>query len=117
MIYIRRLLSMEAQPAFYHREYLVYDPRRPIVESEMEVSSLSGLFSGSGSAIVKRADLTICATLMNEEEALVLKTQLPAAALFLEHIFYDFDNRPISWGWFIANSERLHFSTTVGIQD
>ena len=116
-IYIRRLLSVEHQPAFYHREYLVYDPRRPIVESEMEVSSLSGLFSGSGSAIVKRADLTICATLMNEEESQVLKTQLPAAALLLEHIFYDFDDRPISWGWFIANSERLHFSTTVGIQD
>lgn len=117
VIYIRRLLIVEDRPAFYHREYLLYDPRRPIVESEMEITSLSGLFSGSGSAIVKRADLAINATLMNEEEAGLLKIQLPAAAFFLEHIFYDFDDRPISWGWFIAGSERLHFTTTVGIQD
>lgn len=117
VIYIRRLITIDELPAFYHREYLIYDPRRPIVESEMEITSLSGLFSGSGSAIVKRADLAIDATLMNEEEANLLKIQLPAAALLLEHTFYDFDDRPISWGWFIAGSDRLRFTTTVGIQD
>ncbi|NOZ49796.1 MAG: GntR family transcriptional regulator [Chloroflexi bacterium] len=117
VIYIRRLITTDERPAFYHREYLIYDPRRPIVESEMEITSLSGLFSGSGSAIVKRADLAINATLMNEEEANLLQTQLPAAAFLLEHIFYDFEDRPLSWGWFIANSERLRFTTTVGIQD
>jgi len=117
VIYIRRLLLVEDRPAFYHREYLLYDPRRPIVESEMEITSLSGLFSGSGSAIVKRADLAINATLMNEEEAKLLETQLPASAFLLEHIFYDFDDCPISWGWFIAGSDRLRFTTTVGIQD
>ncbi len=117
VIYIRRMIIIDELPAFYHREYLIYDPRRPIVESEMEITSLSGLFSGSGSAIVKRADLAIDATLMNEEEANLLKIQLPAAALLLEHTFYDFDDRPISWGWFIAGSDRLRFTTTVGIQD
>ena len=49
--------------------------------------------------------------------AFVKRLQLPAAALLLEHIFYDFDDRPISWGWFIAGSDRLRFTTTVGIQD
>ena len=117
VIYIRRIITLDEHPAFYHREYLVYDPRRPIVESEMEITSLSGLFSGSGSAIVKRADLAIHATLMNEEEAELLQTRLPAAAFLLEHIFYDFEERPLSWGWFIAHSERLRFKTTVGIQD
>jgi len=117
VIYIRRIIRIDDIPAFYHREYLIYDPRRPIVESEMEITSLSGLFSGSGSAIVKRADLAIHAALMNEEEAELLHIQLPAAAFILEHIFYDFDDRPLSWGWFIAHSERLRFTTTVGIQD
>ncbi len=117
VIYIRRIIRIDDTPAFYHREYLIYDPRRPIVESEMEITSLSGLFSGSGSAIVKRADLAIHAALMNEEEAELLHIQLPAAAFILEHIFYDFDDRPLSWGWFIAHSERLRFTTTVGIQD
>jgi len=117
VIYIRRIISIDESPAFYHREYLIYDPRRPIVESEMEITSLSGLFSGGGSAIVKRADLSIHAALMNEEEAVLLQTRSPAAAFLLEHIFYDFEDRPLSWGWFIAHSDRLRFTTTVGFQD
>lgn len=117
VIYIRRLLSVDDKPAFYHREYLIYDPRRPVVESEMEMTSLRGLFDGTGSDIVKKAQIKISATLINEEEAGLLQTELPAAALYLEHIFFDFDDQPLSWGWFICHSERLHFATTVGIDE
>jgi len=116
-IYIRRLLSIDDAPAFYHREYLVYDPTRPIVEAEMEVTALQGLFDGTGSAILKRGELNIEACLLNEEEARLLQAYLPAAALYLEHLFYDFDDRPVSWGWFICSSDYLHFTTRVGIDN
>ena len=53
--------------------------------------------------------------MMNEEEAKILHIQLPAAAFYLEHLFYDFENRPISWGWFIFHSDHLRFHTQVGI--
>ena len=72
VIYIRRLLSINQEPAFYHREYLVYDPTRPIVEAEMEVTALQGLFDGTGSAILKRGELQIEACLLTEEEARLL---------------------------------------------
>ena len=114
-IYIRRLFQLEGQPVFYHRAYLVYDPSRPIVEAEMDVTSLRGLFSHSDSTLLKRGQLTIEASLMSAEEAELLKINLPAAAFYLEHLFYDFTNRPVSWGWFIFSSERLHFTTQVGI--
>jgi DNA-binding GntR family transcriptional regulator len=52
---------------------------------------------------------------MNEEEANILQTILPAAAFYLEHLFYDFMNRPISWGWFIFRNDILRFNTQVGI--
>jgi DNA-binding GntR family transcriptional regulator len=117
VIYIRRLLTVHDEPAFYHREYLIYDPMRPIVEAEMEVTALRGLFAGTGSAMLKRGQLSIEACLLNEEEASILLTPLPMAALFLEHLFYDFDDRPVSWGWFICRSNRLRFSTNVGISD
>jgi len=42
-IYIRRLITREGQPIFYHRAYLIYDPTRPIVEAEMDVTSLQGV--------------------------------------------------------------------------
>jgi DNA-binding GntR family transcriptional regulator len=114
-IYIRRLFTKEGEPVFYHRAYLVYDPSRPIVEAEMDVTSLRGLFTHSDSTLLKRGNLTIEAALMSAEEADLLKSSLPAAAFHLEHVFFDFSDRPVSWGWFTFRSDRLHFSTKVGI--
>jgi DNA-binding GntR family transcriptional regulator len=114
-IYIRRLFKREGQPIFYHRAYLVYNPTRPIVEAEIDVTSLQGLFANADNTLLKRGELTIESTLMNEEEARVLNNALPAAAFLLEHLFYDFEDRPVSWGWFIFRSDHLHFRTQVGI--
>ena len=116
-IYIRRLFSQNNCPIFYHRAYLIYDPTRPIVEAEMGVTSLQGLFTGGNNTLLKRGLLNIEATLMNNEEAELLKKPLPAAAFYLEHLFYDYDNQPISWGWFIIPGDQLHFSTRVGIDE
>ena len=113
-IYIRRLLYIDGTPAFYHREYLIYDPTRPIVESEMEVTALQHLFNGSGHTILKRGELAIEAAMLTDEEARLLGGQLPMAAMCLEHLFFDFDDKPISWGWFIGRSDRLRFTTRVG---
>jgi GntR family transcriptional regulator len=113
-IYIRRLFTREEKPIFYHRAYLIFDPTRPIVEAEMDVTSLRGLFTSAENTLLKRGQLTIEATLMNEEEQYITN-YLPAAAFYLEHLFYDFENCPISWGWFVFRSEHLRFNTQVGI--
>jgi GntR family transcriptional regulator len=116
-IYIRRLLTISNEPAFYHREYLIYDPTRPIVEAETEVTALRGLFDGTGSAMLKRGELSVEACLLNEEEAEILRAPSPMAAFCLEHLFYDFDDQPVSWGWFVCRSDCLRFTTMVGISD
>jgi GntR family transcriptional regulator len=114
-IYIRRLLCTRDGPAFYHREYLVYDPTRPIVEAELEVTALQQLFSGSDDSILKHGDISIEATILNDEESRLLQAPQPMAAFCFEHLFYDFDNKPASWGWFIGRADRLRFSTQVGL--
>ena len=117
-IYIRRLLTKDEDPIFHHREHLIYDPKSPIVEAEMDVTSLQGLFANNiDNALLKRGELTVKATLMTEEEANILQTPLPSAAFCLEHIFYDFDDRPISVGCFICRADRMHFTTKVGLVD
>lgn len=116
-IYIRRLLSLNDEPTLYHRQYLVYDPARPIVESELEVTALRGLFEGAGSSILKRGELSVEVCLVNDDEARILQLHQPAPAFYLEHLFYDFDEEPVSWGWFICRSDFLRFSATVGIND
>ena len=114
-IYIRRLLWNNKEPSFYHREYLIYDPTRPIVEAELEVTALQQLFSGTSESLLKHGDISIEATLLNEEEARLLKVAQPMAAFCFEHLFYDFDNCPVSWGWFIGRADRLRFTTQVGL--
>lgn len=115
VIHIRRLVSKNRKPLLYHRAYLAYVPDRPIVEAEMGVTSLQGLFDNANRTLLRRGELTIEAGLMTEEEARVLQTPLPAAALYLEHLFYDFD-RPISWGWFVVHSDHLRFTSKMGIE-
>lgn len=115
VIYIRRLFTSNGKPVFYHRAYLVYDPSRPIVEAEMDVTSLKGLFTHTDTFLLKSGQINIETVLMNPEEARLLESPYPSAAFFLDHIFYDYDDKPISWGWFIFRSDHLKFSTQVGI--
>jgi GntR family transcriptional regulator len=116
-IYIRRLLTLDNEPALYHRECLIYDPTRPIVEAEMELTALKGLFDGTGNALLKHGTLNIEVCLLHEDEAKLLHMPSPEAAFRLEHLFHDFDDKPVSWGWFICRRDYLHFTATVGINN
>jgi DNA-binding GntR family transcriptional regulator len=117
IVYIRRLILRGEQPVLLHREHVIYDPTRPIIEAEMEVTALRGLFSGGGESDLKRGDLTIDATVLTEGEATLLHSEVGVPAFRLEHIFYDFDDRPVSWGWFICTGDHLRFTATIGVPD
>ncbi|MBL8057016.1 MAG: GntR family transcriptional regulator [Anaerolineales bacterium] len=116
VIYIRRLILACDEPTLCHVEYVVYDPARPVVEAEMDVTALRGLFGGAGATMLKHGDLSVEATLLTEEEAALLQASRPAAAFRIEHLFFDFDDRPVSWGWFICRSDRLRFTSRLGLR-
>jgi DNA-binding GntR family transcriptional regulator len=115
IVYIRRLIFQGEEPVLLHREHVIYDPTRPIIEAEMEVTALRGLFTGGGESDLKRGDLTIDATVLNEGEASLLRSEVGVPSFRLEHIFYDFDDRPVSWGWFICTGDHLRFTATIGV--
>jgi DNA-binding GntR family transcriptional regulator len=117
IVYIRRLIFQGEEAVLLHREHVIYDPTRPIIEAEMEVTALRGLFSGGGESHLKRGVLTIDATVLTEGEAALLYSEVGVPAFRLEHIFYDFDDRPVSWGWFICAGDHLRFTATIGIPD
>lgn len=114
-IHIQRMISRKSEPVLYHQEYLVYDPSRPIVEAEMEVTSLKGLFSGEDKSDLKGGHLTIEAVALNEDDALKLKEECGSPAFRLSHIFLDYNETPVSWGWFLCSSRHLQFETTIGV--
>ncbi len=114
-ILIRRLLVRDGDPVLYHREQLIYDPTRPLIEAELELTSLHGLFVGSGETALKGGELTIEVAALLKEEADALNTLQTQPAFRLEHIFYDLDDRPVSWGQFLCRGDRLKFTARVGI--
>jgi GntR family transcriptional regulator len=116
-VFIRRLIYQGDVPLLLHREHVIYDPTRPFVEAELEVTALSGLFAGGGGLALKWGDLTIDATVLTDEEAVLLNADRGDPALRLEHIFYNFEARPVSWGWFICPGNHLRFTASVGMPD
>lgn len=116
-MFIRRLIYQRDEPVLLHREHVIYDPSRPIVEAEMEATALHGLFSGSAGSDLKHGELTIDVTTLTSYEAALLRSRGGAPAFRLEHVFHDFGHRPVSWGWFICSGERLRFTATIGVPD
>jgi DNA-binding GntR family transcriptional regulator len=114
-IYMRRVLLRDGDPVLYHKEQLIYDPKRPIVETELGVTALHGLFVGGKESQLKSGTLSIEAAVLTKEDAEVLNTIPMQPAFLIEHLFYDFDDRPISWGRFVCRGDRLKFTTTVGL--
>ena len=115
VISIKRLLLRGEEPVFYHSEYLVFDPARPLIEAELATTALRDLFSGASGSDLKYGRLTLHASAFTEPEAAQLGEEPGTLAWVLEHLFYDFDDRPESWGRFVGRADRLSFTTTVGI--
>lgn len=117
VIYLRRLLFKNDVPIFSHEQHLIYDPMRPIVEAEMDVTSLHGLLSGSSETDIKKGLLVIRSALLDEENATLLRVKPSTPAFRLEHTFFDFDDQPVSFGCLTCSSDSLNFSARVGIWD
>jgi len=114
IILLRRVLIRDGDPIIYHREFLIYDPTRPIVEAELEITSLHGLFVGGSQTFLKRGELTLEATVLNQEQAALLNAMPLQPAFRIEHLFFDFNEKPLSWGQFVCRADVLRFKTTVG---
>jgi DNA-binding GntR family transcriptional regulator len=114
VIFMRRLISVNERPFLYHREYLLYDKSKPIIESELDVTSIRCLFEGKSNSSLKTSRIAIEATVLDEKEAVLLDSQLAKAAFLIEHTFFDFDDRIVGWGWFICPGDRLKFTNSIG---
>ena len=117
VVAIKRIVSSAGVPVFYHSEYLVFDPRRPLVEAEYGVTALRDLLANAGRSGFKYGRLKLHASNLTETEASYLGEEPGVSAWVIEHLFFDFENRPVSWGRFIGRSDRLDFSATVGVPD
>ena len=84
------------------------------METELGVTSLRGLFVGKEENMLKSGQLSIEAAVLAKEEADLLNTHAMQPAFRLEHLFFDYEDRPVSWGRFICRGDRFRFTTNLG---
>lgn len=114
VIYLRRLILYDDNPAMYHTEYIAYDPRRPLVESQLQLTSLHAFLDSGRAQRFPRGELTLTAVQLDAESAAVLGQPEGALALRLEHVFQAFDRTPVSWGWFLLRAELFRLRARLG---
>ncbi len=115
VILIRRLLLRDGQPAMVHEGHIRCDPRRPVVEAELNLGPLSDLFNGQQGDTAKKGELAVMPAVLGEEDAALLGHPAGAPAFRLEYVVYDFDDVPFGWGWFTALPEVMRLRARLGL--
>jgi GntR family transcriptional regulator len=116
VVHLRRLAVKHAKPAMYHVEYVRYDPRRPLVESQLQLTSLDGFLETARGRSFPRGSITLRAVALSARDAQVLGEPAGAPAICLEHLFEDAERTPVSWGWFLMRADVFELRTRVGPQ-
>jgi DNA-binding GntR family transcriptional regulator len=114
VIYLRRVVLSNGIPAMYHTEYIIYDPRRPLVESQLQLTSLHAFLDSGGAQRFPRGELTVTAVKLDAESAHVMGEPEGALALCLEHLFQESDGTPVSWGCFLLRAELFRLRARLG---
>ncbi len=113
-VLLRRLIQRGGVPLIYQIEYIVYDERRPLVEAQLQVTSLEGLLRSPQTEGILSGHLTIQAVSLEAEAAAALHLPLESPAFSLESLFSDYGGRPVSWGRFYCPADQFRLTTNVG---
>lgn len=115
IILIRRLLFRDEEPIMFHEGRVRCDPSRPLVEAELNLGPLSDLFNGHGGGTVKKGELVVLPTALDEEKATLLDRPVGTPTFRLEYLVYDFDDIPFGWGWFTTLPEVINLRASLGL--
>jgi DNA-binding GntR family transcriptional regulator len=114
-VYMRRLIQRRAVPLIYQLEHVMYDEHRPLVEAQLQITSLDGLLYSARGRGIPSGQLTIQAVSLGADEAPFLGVPEGSPAFCLEHLFRDFDGQPVSWGVFLCRAEQFRLTTHIGV--
>jgi GntR family transcriptional regulator len=114
VVCLRRIVSSHAMPTMYHTEYVVYDPRRPLLESQLQLTSLHAFLESDRGQRFPQGELMVRAMNLDRESAEALAEPEGAAALRLEHVFRDVGGHPVSWGYFLLRAELFQLRGQLG---
>jgi GntR family transcriptional regulator len=117
VIVVERVILHQNQPFALHLSYTKFDPQSPTVESMLDTVILTELIYQEGYSNFKRGVLHLMPTQLGEREAGLLNLETGKSVFRLEHLFYDFDNKPAAYGWYIVSHEKMPLVSKIGIWD
>lgn len=115
LIHVLRLLIRDGQPMLLQRGYIIYDPGRPLLEAELDIVSVKGLLSGSTNSLIRKGEIGLAPKIVTGEEADLLGLNDASAAFTLEYLFWDFQDAPIGYGFFLIPSHIVTFKSKIGL--
>jgi GntR family transcriptional regulator len=115
VILVERLILHNHEPYILHVSYTRFDPRSPSVESMLDTVVLTELIFQEGNSNFKRGILNLIPTQLNRSDAELLRMEEGQSVFKLEHLFFDFDNEPTAYGWFIISHEKMPLVSRIGI--
>jgi GntR family transcriptional regulator len=117
VVVVERLILHRNEPFTLQVSYSNFDPKSPTVESMLDTVVLTELIFQEGFSNIKRGVLHLLPSRLSEREAELLKLDKGTTAFKLEHLYYDFDNKPAAFGWFIVSHEKVPIVSRIGIWD
>jgi DNA-binding GntR family transcriptional regulator len=114
VVTLRRLVSEKGHPVMLHTEYVICDPLRPLLESQLQLTSLHAFLRSERGERFKRGELRVRAVNLDEESARMLGQETGDAALRLEHLFRDSEGKPVTFGWFLLLEDRFELFSELG---
>ena len=115
VIFLRRHICGEEEVLLIQEGYLLLDPKRPVVEAELEATYLTGLFTGSGQGLIKRAALSITPVVLSAEDTEILARPTGSVGFKLAYSFFDAALSPLAVGCFISPEDKLQLTAQIGI--
>ena len=112
--FLRRLIKNRGIPTMYHVEYIVFDARRPLVESQLQLTTLHGVLEAARGGGFALGRVILRAQRVDETAAPVLDMVEGTPVLCLEHVFEDHAQRPVSWGWFVMRADMFQLTAQLG---
>ncbi len=115
VVVVERLILHKNEPFLLHLSFSYFDPEAPTVESMLDTVVLTELVLQEGHSNFKRGVLHLFPSRLNKREAGLLNVEKDATAFKLEHLFYDFDDKPAAFGWYIVSHEKVPMISKIGI--
>ena len=117
VILVERIIFYRNEPFTLHVSFTEFNPKTPSVESMLDTSVLTELFFLEGYSNFKRGSLRLVPTRLDERDAKLLNMDPGESVFKLEHLFYDFENKPAAFGWLLISHEKMPLISRIGIWD